>query len=81
MLRSGDPVVHDRLEFLGGHAGMRDRDDIENGAFTAGERALEVALEQRSERLFVLPLRVQRGERFHAVECEGKLEIDRLFSP
>src|SRR5271155_1076034 len=60
---------------------MRDRDDIENAAFTAGKRAFEIALEQRGERLLDLPLWMQRGERFHAIERERTLEIDRLLGP
>ena len=31
MLRGGDPVLHDLLEFLGGHARMRGHDDFEDG--------------------------------------------------
>jgi hypothetical protein len=64
---SGYPVAHDLLELIRRHAGMRDGDDLENGGLAAGERALEIALEQRGKRLLVLPFRMQRGERFHAV--------------
>ena len=49
--------------------------------FAAGERALQVALEQRGERLFVLPLGMLRGQRLHAVEREEQLEIHRLLRP
>ena len=47
----------------------------------AGERAFHVALEQRGERLLVLPLGMLRGERLHAVEREEELEIHRLLGP
>ena len=47
----------------------------------AGERAFHVALEQRGERLLVLPLRMLRRERLHAVEREEQLEIHRLLGP
>lgn len=40
-----------------------------------------VALAQRGEGLFPLPLRMLRSKRLHAVEREQKLEIHRLLSP
>ena len=47
----------------------------------ASQRGLHVALEQRGERLLVLPLRMLRRERLHAVEREEQLEIHRLLGP
>jgi hypothetical protein len=80
-LAVANPVAHDLVEFHRGHAGMGGRDDLENGRLAAGERAFDVALEQGSKRLLVLPPRMQRGEGLHAVEREGSLDIDRLLRP
>ena len=81
MLGGRDPFANDLIEFHGGHAGMRDRDDLENRGLAAGERTFEIALEQRGKRLLVLPLRMQRGERLHAVERKSELEGDGLLRP
>ena len=81
MLRGGDPVLHDLLELLGGHARVRGHDDFDHRLLAAGERAFHVALEQRGERLLVLPLRMLRRERLHPVEREDQLEIHRLLAP
>ena len=54
---------------------------LEDGVFAAGQRAFHVALEQRGERLFVLPLGMLRRQRLHAVEREEELEIHRLLGP
>ena len=80
MLRGGDPVLDDLLELLGGHAGVRGHDDFGQRVFAAGERGLHVALEQRGERLLVLPLGMLRRERLHAVEREEELDIHRLLA-
>ena len=66
----GDPVLDDLLELLGGHAGVGGHDDFEQRLLAAGERAFHVALEQRGEGFLVLPLRMLRRERLHAVERE-----------
>ena len=76
-----DPVVDDLLEFVGRHAGVRDHDDFGDRPLAAGERAFHVALEQRRERLLVLPLGMLRRERLDAVEREEELEIHRLLAP
>ena len=81
MLRGGDPVLHDLLELLGRHAGVRGHDDLADGRFAAGERAFHVALEQRGKGLFVFPLGMLRRERLHAIEREEELEIHRLLGP
>jgi len=44
-------------------------------------RSLQVAFEDRGERLLVLPLRVLWREHLDAVEDEQGLEIHRLLSP
>ena len=81
MLRRGDPVLHDLLELVGGHARVRGHDDLEHRLLPAGQRGFQVALEQRGERLLVLPLRMLRRERLHPVEREDQLEIHRLLGP
>ena len=60
---------------------MRGHHDFEQRAFAARERAFHVALEQRGERLLVLPLGMLRRERLHAVEREEQLEVHRLLGP
>ena len=81
MLGGGQPVGDDLLEFLGGHAGVRGHDDFEHRAFATGEGGFHIALEQRGERLFVLPFGMCRGKRLHAVQREEELEIHRLLGP
>ena len=63
------------------HAGVGGHDDLDHRLLAAGERGFHVALEQRGERLLVLPLRMLRRERLHAVEREEELEIHRLLAP
>ncbi len=58
MLRRGDPVGHNLLELLGGHARMSGHRHFQQRFFTAGERGLHVALEHRGEGFLVLPLRM-----------------------
>ena len=52
-----------------------------DGLLAAGQRALQVAREDRLERLLVLPLRMLRRQRLDAVEREGELEVHRLLGP
>src|SRR5258708_11906156 len=80
-LGHGDPYWHELLESIRRHSRVRNSYNLKNGGFAAGKRALQVSLEQRGKRLFVLPLRMLRGECFHAVEREGELNINRLLSP
>ena len=46
--------------------------DLDDGLFAAGQQRLHVALEQRRERLLVLPLGMLRRQRLHAVEREER---------
>src|SRR5205807_546311 len=39
MLRGGDPILHDLVELVGGHARVRNHNDLPDGRFAAGERA------------------------------------------
>ena len=71
----------DLLEFLVRHAGVRRDHDFRDGRFAAGERGFHVAPKQRGERLLLLPLRMQRREKLHAVEREQELKIHRLLGP
>ena len=57
MLRRREPVLDDLLELLGRHARVRGHDDLDDRGLAARERSFHVALEQRGERLLVLPLR------------------------
>ena len=65
----------------GGHARVRGRDEFHERVLAAGERGFQVALEQRGERLLVLPLGMLRRERLHAVEREVELDRHRLLAP
>ena len=60
---------------------MRAGDNSHQRGLAASEGALEVALEQRGKRLLVLPLRVLRRKRLHAVKGKQELEIQRLLGP
>ena len=80
MPRRREPVLHNLLELLGGHARVGGHDDFDHRLLPARECAFHVALEQRGERLFVLPFRMLRRERLHAVEREDQLEIHRLLA-
>jgi len=68
MLRGGNPILDDPLEFLRRHAGVGGHDDLGDGLFSTGQRAFHVAFEHRGKRLLVLPFRMVRGKRLHAVE-------------
>ena len=81
MPRGGDPIRDDPLELLGRHARVRRHHDLADGFVAAGQRALEVTLEQRGERLLLLPLGVLRRQHLHAVEGERELDIQRLLRP
>ena len=50
-------------------------------AFAGSERPFNVALQQRSEWLFGLPLGMLWGERLNAIERKQELEIHRLLGP
>jgi hypothetical protein len=69
------------LNFLGRHAGVGSRYDLEQPLLAGRRQRPRIALEHRLERLRVLPFRVLRRQRLDAVEREGKLEIDRLLGP
>ena len=60
---------------------MRGHDDLQDRGLAAGQRALDVALEQRREWLLVLPVGMLRRQRLHAVERKSELEIHRLLGP
>ena len=81
MLRSGEPVAHDLLERLGRHVCVSSQNDFEDGVLAACQCRFQVSLEQRGERLLVLPLRALGRERLHAVERKRKLKIHRLLGP
>ena len=57
MLRRGDPVPHDLLEFRRRHARMRSHNDFEERVVAAGKGSLQITFEQRSERFLGAPLR------------------------
>ena len=60
---------------------MRGHDNLENGLFAARECTLQIALEQRGERLLALPLRVLGCKGLHAIQSECQLKIHRLLRP
>ena len=82
MLRGREPVVDDRLELVGRHAGVRRHDDLDERLLAAGERAPSCRPRAATANgSFVLPLRMLRRERLDAVEREGELEVHRLLAP
>ena len=81
MFRGGDPILDDLLELHRGHARVRGHEEFQDRVVTAGERGIQVALEQRGERFFRLPFGMLRRERLHAVEREVKLNGHRLLAP
>ena len=82
MLRGGDPVLHDLLELLGGHAGVRGHDDLARWPCSPPASApFTSPLSSEANGSFVLPLGMLRRERLHAVEREEELEIHRLLGP
>src|SRR5688572_11860397 len=81
MIRGGEPVLDNALELVGGEVRVRCAHDLHHRVLTAGQRGLEVALEQRGERLLVFPLRVLGTQRSDAVDGEEELEIQRLLGP
>ena len=81
MLRGGDPVLHDLLEFHRGHAGVGGHHEVQDRAVAAGQRSIHVALEQRGERFLGLPFRMLRRQRLHAIEREVELDGHRLLAP
>ncbi len=81
MFRGRDPVLDDLLELHRGHARVRGHDEFQQRVVAAGERGLQIALEQRGERFLVLPFGMLRRERLHAVEREVKLNGHRLLAP
>ena len=80
MLRGGNPVLHDLLEFLRAHARVRRGDDLEYRFFPAGKRTFYVTFEQLCERLLRFPFGMLRRKRLHAIEREHELEIYRLLA-
>ena len=81
MARGRDPVEHRLAEFVGRHAGVGRRHDLQQALFAGGRQRLHVLVEQRLERLRRLPFRMLRRHRLDAIEGEHDLEVDRLFAP
>src|SRR5262249_15000868 len=68
-------------KFFHAHAAMRRRYDCEQTLLAQRGQGFHVMFEQRLERLLRLPFRVLRRHHLHAIKCEGKLKIERLFAP
>src|SRR5205809_5385502 len=81
MLRCGNPVLHDLLEFLRAHTRVRRGDDLEYRFFPAGKRAFHITFEQRGKWFLRFPFRMLRRKRLHAIEREHELEIYWLLTP
>ena len=81
MARGREPVGDDLLELVRRHAGVGDRDELDQSLFAGCGQRLHVAVEHRLERLLGLPLRMLRRQRLHAVEREGELDVHRLLDP
>jgi hypothetical protein len=80
MFRAGGPLQHFLGKFFDAHAGVRCRYDREQTLLARRGQGFHVMFEQGLERLLRLPFRVLRRHRLHAIECEGKLEVERLFA-
>ena len=77
----GQPVENGLPESLGSHAGMAGHEEFEQHFFAACRQRLAVVFEDRLERLLAFPFRMGWRQRLDAVNCESKLDIDRLFAP
>jgi hypothetical protein len=81
VLCRGDPILDDRLELLGRHAGVSGHQEFDDRVLAPRQRGFEVTFEQRGEGLFVLPLRVFGRERPDPVDGEEDLKVERLLGP
>ena len=68
-------------ELVGGHAGVRRHDELDEALLAGRGERLHVAFEYRLERLRVFPLGMLRRQRLDAVEREGELDVHRLLGP
>src|SRR3954453_19765824 len=60
---------------------MRGHYYLLGSRLAARERALDVALKERGERLYRRPFRMLRSEHLHTIERESELGIHWLFGP
>jgi hypothetical protein len=81
MLRSGEPVLDNRLEFFRGIASVRNHHEFQQALLSRGCERFHIVVEHRLERLALFPLRVFRGKRLDPIEGEKPLEIKRLLRP
>ena len=81
MFRRRRPRGHRARELLGRHPAMGGAHDVEERLLALGQCPLDVAGEQRLERLLRLPLWMFGRLLLHLLEREGDLEIERLLGP
>ncbi|MCY1302312.1 hypothetical protein D9M70_519620 [compost metagenome] len=78
----GRKPVLDRLgKRIRRHAGMGRHHEFDDALLAGGGDTRHITLEQRCERLLVLPLRMFRRHRLDAIRSEHALEIVRLLGP
>ena len=71
MFRGRDPVGDDRVELVGRHAGVCRRQQVRDPCSPPASDALQIALEQRGERLRRLPFGMLRRQRLDAVDAKS----------
>ena len=81
VLGRSDPVRDDLREFVGAHAGMGNHDGLQNALLAGLGEGLLVAVHNRLERRFVVPLRMLGRHRFYPGESEHRLSINRPLDP
>ncbi len=77
----GDSVGDDSLEFLGRHAGMCGRDDLQARLLASGHDRRQVALKDAFEWRCGFPLGMVRCHGFDAIDRKGQLDVHRLLAP
>jgi len=76
-----DPLARDAFEGFRRHAGVCRCDGIDDILLASRQCALNVTIQQRSERLLGLPFRMARGEQLDAIDRKLELEVERLLGP
>ena len=80
LLGRREPVADDLLEFLGGHARVGGRHELDD-ALLAGAASVFMSPSRMALKGSGPSTRGARGERLDAVEDEGELDVHRLLGP
>jgi hypothetical protein len=79
--RCGKPIRHHFRELIGRHAGVRKHYQFSRAALAGFRHSPYVSVQDRLERIRIVPFRMQGSERLDAIEGEGHLGVHRLFGP